>query len=46
MASIKDELKKLYKQRTGKDSEAFNIAEVVKELNAHEAEETTEEGGE
>lgn len=32
MATIRDELKKLYKKATGQDSEGANIAEVLAEL--------------
>ena len=32
MATIRDELKKLYKKATGEDSKGANIAEVLAEL--------------
>lgn len=32
MATIRDELKKLYKQATGEESQGANIAEVLAEL--------------
>lgn len=46
MASIKDKLKELYKQRSnGEESKGYNIAEVIAELNELEKTAEDEEPG-
>jgi hypothetical protein len=45
MASIKDKLKELYKQRSnGEESKGYNIAEVIAELTELEKNDDDEQG--